>query len=97
MDNYRRLFSGPRLLGRRGFMFSAAAYVLAPPRAMAATTLTFRDIWFDGDAISEKARASIGVEVEMRGYMAPPLKPSFWAVASSWMVAWPSRSWAASI
>src|ERR1700756_1390210 len=27
----------------------------------------------------------------------PPLKPSFWAVASSWIEAWPSYSWTASI
>lgn len=58
---------------RRGLLLAAAAAPFAGP-VRANETLTFKDIWIEGDAITEKARASIGSEVEMVGYMAPPLK-----------------------
>ena len=65
-------------MDRRGFLAGAvAALGLAlPGRALASTpTLKFRDLYIRGKELSDKARALEGLEIEMVGYMAPPLKP----------------------
>ncbi len=59
---------------RRQLMLVAGLAPFASTAARATELLTFRDIWLDGDAVTDKARASIGAEVDMQGYMAPPLK-----------------------
>ncbi len=64
----------PKRLTRRDALYMAACAPLVVSSASAAQTLTFKDIWLDGDAISEKAKANIGLDVEMQGYMAPPIK-----------------------
>ena len=65
-------------IGRRFFLFLAAA-LLAAPAAHAAETLTFdtlyKSIGVLGIQYSERALALRGHAVRMRGYMAPPLKP----------------------
>jgi|SRR5579871_1289415 len=43
--------------------------------AQAAETVTFPDIAIANDQFTEKAKRLAGKVVEMRGYMAPPLKP----------------------
>jgi len=43
--------------------------------ARAAENVTFADIAIANDQFTEKARRLAGKTVEMRGYMAPPLKP----------------------
>ena len=59
---------------RRDTLYMAACAPLVVSSAKAAEALTFKDIWLEGDAISEKAKANIGLDVEMQGYMAPPIK-----------------------
>ena len=45
-------------------------------RAAAATpTLKFRELYVRGNDLTDKAKSLEGAEVEMIGYMAPPLKP----------------------
>ena len=75
MESYQYSLNSSMLYRRRTLLLGAVATVCAPRAAMAADSITFRDIWLDGDAISDKARGNIGQEVEMRGYMAPPIKP----------------------
>ena len=60
---------------RRDALRIAALSPLVASQAQAAETLTFKDIWLEGDEISLKAKANIGLDVEMQGYMAPPIKP----------------------
>lgn len=60
---------------RRGFLGALGAGLLWPPRASAATRLTFGEILRDDSGFTDKARALAGQDVEIRGYMAPPLKP----------------------
>ena len=57
----------------------AAAAPLLTPRpvwaAAAAEQLKVRDLYVRGRQLTERAEALAGREVEMVGYMAPPLKP----------------------
>ena len=58
-------------------MALAAAWPLATgARAAAAIpTLKFRELYIRGNDLTDKAKGLQGAEVEMIGYMAPPLKP----------------------
>ena len=67
-------FTAPAIVDRRTLLAGLAGAALASP-ARAAMRLDFLDIAAAGGAFSEKARQNAGAEVEMRGYMAPPLKP----------------------
>jgi hypothetical protein len=67
-------FRGRSGLSRRSLL---AAGLLAPfaGAARAAETVSFADIAISDDQFTAKARRLAGKPVEMRGYMAPPLKP----------------------
>jgi hypothetical protein len=43
--------------------------------ANAAERITFADMWSNGAEFSDRAKLLAGQTVELRGYMAPPLKP----------------------
>ena len=72
-----------RLLGLAGEQAgisrrSILALALTAPfagAARAAESVTFPDIAIANDQFTEKAKRLAGKSVEMRGYMAPPLKP----------------------
>lgn len=59
---------------RRALCAGAAVCVGTTP-AMALETVHIRDLWGDRGAFSPLAERLAGMSVEMRGYMAPPLKP----------------------
>ncbi|WP_151718438.1 hypothetical protein [Gemmobacter serpentinus] len=62
-------------MDRRSFLAAMAAASL-PLRAQAAPeTLKFRDLYLRGRTLTERAIGLAGQEVQMIGYMAPPLKP----------------------
>ena len=72
--------SHPRPTRRRVAAGLAAGALFAPTpmqplRADTAATLRIRELWAPRGAFSETAQALAGKRVEMRGYMAPPLKP----------------------
>jgi hypothetical protein len=62
-------------------LLSAMALAAALPAATGARaatavpTLKFRELYVRGNDLTDKARGLEGAEVEMIGYMAPPLKP----------------------
>ncbi|MFI0843877.1 hypothetical protein [Mesorhizobium sp. IMUNJ 23232] len=58
-------------------MALAAAWPLATgaEAAAAVPTLKFRELYIRGNDLTDKAKSLEGAEVEMIGYMAPPLKP----------------------
>lgn len=71
-----RMMQAPcRLLSRRSMLGLAclAPFVALPARA--AEVVTFNDLSIADDVFTEKARRLAGQAVQMRGYMAPPLKP----------------------
>jgi hypothetical protein len=47
-------------------------FAAGPARA---ERVSFADMWADGGEFSTKAKALAGQRIELRGYMAPPLKP----------------------
>jgi hypothetical protein len=57
-----------------GFVL-AATVPLAGPALASTPSLKFRELYVKGNNLTEKARGLEGAEVEMIGYMAPPLKP----------------------
>jgi hypothetical protein len=59
-----------------------APFVARPARA--ADRVKFADLWAEGAEFSDRAKKLAGQPVEMRGYMAPPLKPEvdFFVLAS---------------
>jgi hypothetical protein len=63
------------LLSRRSIVGLACLAPFATLPARAAELITFADIAAADDQYTEKARKLAGKAVEMRGYMAPPLKP----------------------
>ncbi len=63
-----------RTPSRRDFI-AAGLVCLAPPGASATEKVKIRDLWGDGGRFSGLADRLAGQSVEMRGYMAPPLKP----------------------
>ena len=65
----------PLLITRRSVLaLTAAAPFLALP-ARAAERIGFADLWTPDFDFSKSAQRLAGAPVEMRGYMAPPLKP----------------------
>ncbi len=64
----------PAPLTRRALLVLPAGWLLAAPRADAATRVGFADLLNPDNDFTETARRNAGQEVEMRGYMAPPLK-----------------------
>jgi hypothetical protein len=66
---------GPPLLSRRSMVGLACLAPFAALPARAAELITFADIAAADDQYTAKARRLAGKAVEMRGYMAPPLKP----------------------
>lgn len=67
-------------MNRRNFVRTAllagALPVAGPLPALAsAPSLKFRELYVRGTELTDKARVLQGQEVEMIGYMAPPLKP----------------------
>jgi hypothetical protein len=63
------------LLSRRSVLGLACLAPFAGLPAQAAELVTFADISVADDVFTEKARRLAGTVVQMRGYMAPPLKP----------------------
>jgi hypothetical protein len=63
------------LLSRRSIVWLACLAPFAALPARAAELITFADIAAADDQYTAKARKLAGKTVEMRGYMAPPLKP----------------------
>jgi hypothetical protein len=63
------------VLSRRSMLGLACLAPFAALPARAAELVTFADITVADDQYTEKARKLAGKLVEMRGYMAPPLKP----------------------
>jgi hypothetical protein len=62
-------------LSRRTILGAALLAPFAGSAARAADTVTFEDIAIANDQFTDKAKRLAGKLVEMRGYMAPPLKP----------------------
>jgi hypothetical protein len=74
--NAARAVHGDRsLLSRRSVLRLAGLAPFAVLPARAAELVTFADISVADDQYTERARKLAGKVVEMRGYMAPPLKP----------------------
>ena len=63
-----------RSLTRRALLSAGIAAALVEP-AQAAERIRFPDLLSEQGDFTAKARALSGLPVEMRGYMAPPLKP----------------------
>ena len=63
------------VLSRRSMLGLACLAPFAALPADAAELVTFADITVADDQYTDKARKLAGKLVEMRGYMAPPLKP----------------------
>ncbi len=65
------------LLSRRGLLFSGALVFTAPALVYSAGAekIKVRDLWAERGEFSDLARRLDGQQVELRGYMAPPLKP----------------------
>ncbi|MTH62717.1 hypothetical protein [Paracoccus shanxieyensis] len=61
---------------RRHFLASGLALpLLGVPALAAPTPLKFRDLYVRGRQLTPQAQALNGKQVQMIGYMAPPLKP----------------------
>lgn len=61
---------------RRGALATIAGLgLVAASSARAATRISFADIISEDGEFADRARSVAGQEVEIRGYMAPPLKP----------------------
>jgi hypothetical protein len=67
--------SRTRLLSRRTAMGLAAAAPFVARSALAADRITFAEMWTDDAAFSDRVKQLAGQTIEMRGFMAPPLKP----------------------
>jgi hypothetical protein len=81
----------PVLLTRRLVVGLALVAPFGARRAQAADRVTFADLWSEGAEFSERAQELAGKTVEMRGYMAPPLKPEveFYVLTSTPMATCP--------
>ena len=87
-----RALQGVRsLLTRRSLVGSALVAPFVARSAHAADRVTFADLWSEGAEFSERAKNFAGKTVEMRGYMAPPLKPEveFYVLTSTPMATCP--------
>jgi hypothetical protein len=70
------MLEAPKMLvSRRSVLALACLAPFTARRAAAAELVSFGDISVADDVFTEKARRLAGTVVEMRGYMAPPLKP----------------------
>jgi hypothetical protein len=80
-------------LNRRGFVVGSATLLLAATgaSAVAATELTFGELYAGDAVLADKCRALSGSPVEMTGFMAPPLKAeaSFFVLTSMPMAVCP--------
>jgi hypothetical protein len=78
-------------LTRRLLVGLALVAPFASRRAHAADRVTFADLWSEGAEFSDRAKSLAGKTVEMRGYMAPPLKPEveFYVLTSTPMATCP--------
>jgi hypothetical protein len=85
------LRSAPVLLTRRLVVGLALVAPFGGGRAQAADRVTFADLWSEGAEFSERAKELAGRTVEMRGYMAPPLKAEveFYVLTSTPMATCP--------
>jgi hypothetical protein len=85
------LRGAPVLLTRRLVVGLALAVPFGARRALAADRVTFADLWSEGAEFSERAKELAGKTVEMRGFMAPPLKPEveFYVLTSTPMATCP--------
>jgi len=85
------LRGAPVLLTRRLVVGLALAAPFGARRAQAADRVAFADLWSEGAEFSERAKELAGRTVEMRGYMAPPLKPEveFYVLTSTPMATCP--------
>lgn len=54
---------------------AAATPLVARPGLASTPALKFRELYVRGTDLTEKAKSLEGLDVEMIGYMAPPLKP----------------------
>ena len=68
------LFRDPPRLTRRALVGLACLAPFASP-AHAAERIGVAELWAEGAEFSQRAREFAGKPVELRGYMAPPLKP----------------------
>jgi hypothetical protein len=92
MEQLPKIFHDARTrLTRRLVVGLALVAPFAPRRARAADRVTFADLWSEGAEFSERAKELAGKAVEMRGYMAPPLKPEveFYVLTSTPMATCP--------
>src|SRR5580693_9382034 len=71
-------------LTRRLLLGLALVAPFAARQAHAADRVKFADLWAEGAEFSDRAKKLAGQTVEIRGYMAPPLKPEvdFFVLAS---------------
>jgi hypothetical protein len=79
------------LMTRRLFVGLPLIVPFAVRQAHAADRVTFADLWSEGADFSARAKELAGKTVEMRGYMAPPLKPEveFYVLTSTPMATCP--------
>src|ERR1700674_5592121 len=75
IESARALQGVRSLLTRRSVGGLALVAPFVARSAHAADRVTFADLWSDGAEFSDRAKNLAGKTVEMRGYMAPPLKP----------------------
>jgi hypothetical protein len=87
----RTLRDGRMRVTRRIVVGLALVTPFAPRRAHAADRVTFADLWSESAEFSQRAKELAGKTVEMRGYMAPPLKPEveFYVLTSTPMATCP--------
>jgi hypothetical protein len=87
----KRLNNARTLLTRRLFVGLPLMLPLAARQAHAADRVAFADLWSEGADFSARAKELAGKTVEMRGYMAPPLKPEvdFYVLTSTPMATCP--------
>jgi hypothetical protein len=78
-------------LTRRLFIGIGGIAPFATRQAHAADRVKFADLWSEGAEFSDRAKSFAGQTVEMRGYMAPPLKPEvdFYVLTSTPMATCP--------
>ena len=60
---------------RRWFLAGTAGVLVSVDAASAVESVRIRDLWGERGAFSSLAERLAGADVELRGYMAPPLKP----------------------
>jgi hypothetical protein len=91
MANLFGMRDAPVQLTRRLVVGLALVAPFGARRAQATDRATFADLWSENAEFSERAKELAGRTVEMRGYMAPPLKPEveFYVLTSTPMATCP--------